>query len=63
MMATQRMTVNGRTMYRDNDNDRMRSSPDKPSNKKKGIDDKACWEGYRFAGTENGRDKCVKVKR
>ena len=62
-MATQRMTVNGRTMYRDNDNDRMRSSPDKPSNKKKGADNKVCWEGYRYGGTVNGKDVCVKVKR
>lgn len=30
-------------------------------NKKKGIDGKACWKGYRYAGTENGKDKCVKV--
>ena len=29
--------------------------------KKKGIDGKACWDGYRYAGTENGKDKCVKV--
>lgn len=31
--------------------------------KKKGVDGKACWKGYRFAGTENGKDKCVKVKK
>ena len=29
--------------------------------KKKGIDGKACWKGYRHAGTKNGKDKCVKV--
>ena len=29
--------------------------------KKKGIDGKACWDGYRYAGTEKGKDKCVKV--
>lgn len=29
--------------------------------KKKGIDGKACWDGYRYAGTENGKDKCVKI--
>ena len=29
--------------------------------KKKGIDGKACWDGYRYAGTEDGKDKCVKV--
>ena len=33
------------------------------SDKKKGIDGKACWKGYRYAGTENGKDKCVKVER
>ena len=31
--------------------------------KKKGVDGKACWKGYRYAGTEDGKDKCVKVKR
>ena len=29
--------------------------------KKKGIDGKACWKGYRYAGTEDGKDKCVKI--
>ena len=28
----------------------------------KGADGKACWKGYRYAGTEDGKDKCVKVK-
>jgi len=28
--------------------------------KKKGKDGKACWKGYRYAGSENGKDKCVK---
>lgn len=28
--------------------------------KEQGIDGKACWKGYRYAGTENGKDKCVK---
>ena len=32
------------------------------SMKKKGADGKACWEGYRYAGTKNGKDSCVKVK-
>src|SRR6056300_242210 len=31
------------------------------SGKKKGIDGKACWDGYRYAGTKDGKDKCVKV--
>ncbi len=29
--------------------------------KKKGADGKACWDGYRYGGTENGKDKCIKV--
>ena len=29
----------------------------------KGADGKACWDGYRYAGTEDGKDKCVKVKK
>ena len=29
--------------------------------KKKGADGKACWDGYRYDGTENDSDKCVKV--
>jgi len=28
----------------------------------KGKDGKGCWKGYRYAGTENGKDKCVPVK-
>ena len=40
----------------------------KKSQKKKGSDGKACWEGYRFEGTKTTKsgkkkDKCVKVKR
>lgn len=30
--------------------------------KKKGKDGKACWKGYRYNGTKNGKDSCVKVK-
>lgn len=29
----------------------------------KGADGKACWKGYRYAGTRNGKDKCVRVKK
>ena len=29
--------------------------------KEQGVDGKACWKGYRYAGTENGSDKCVKI--
>jgi hypothetical protein len=27
----------------------------------KGADGKACWDGYRYNGTENGKDKCVEI--
>lgn len=30
--------------------------------KKKGADGKACWKGYRFVKTVNGKDVCTKVK-
>ena len=29
--------------------------------KVKGADGKACWKGYRYAGTEDCKDKCVKI--
>jgi hypothetical protein len=28
----------------------------------KGGDGKGCWKGYRYAGTENGKDKCIRIK-
>ena len=28
----------------------------------KGKDGKACWKGYRYAGTKNNKDKCVPVE-
>jgi hypothetical protein len=31
------------------------------TDKIKGADGKACWDGYRYNGTENGSDKCVKI--
>jgi len=30
--------------------------------KEQGSDGKACWDGYRHAGTEDGEDKCVKME-
>lgn len=27
----------------------------------KGVDGKACWKGYRYAGTKNGKDICIKI--
>jgi len=29
--------------------------------KEQGVDGKACWKGYKYAGTESGKDKCVKI--
>ena len=60
-MATQRMTMNGKTMFRDGTNEKPMS--DKPSTKKKGADGKVCWDGYRYGGTVNGRDICTKIKK
>jgi lysozyme len=34
---------------------------EKVSEKIKGADGKACWKGYRYNGTENGKDKCVPI--
>ena len=31
--------------------------------KEQGSDGKACWKGYRYAGTEDGKDKCVPTGR
>lgn len=36
-------------------NDNLRPSTEK----KKGVDGKACWAGYRYAGTKKGKDVCV----
>jgi hypothetical protein len=27
----------------------------------KGADGKACWKGYKYAGTKNGKDRCVPI--
>jgi len=34
-------------------------SPEDLEEKIKGKDGKACWDGYRYAGTKNGKDVCV----
>lgn len=31
------------------------------SGKEQGADGKACWKGYKYAGTKNGKDECVKA--
>ena len=33
------------------------------SEKVKGVDGKACWKGYRYGGTKDGKDICIKVKK
>jgi hypothetical protein len=33
--------------------------PEDLEEKIKGADGKACWDGYRYAGTEDGKDVCV----
>ena len=41
-----------------------RTSKDEWGNLKekiKGADGKACWKGYKYAGTKNGKDKCVPI--
>lgn len=30
--------------------------------KEQGVDGKACWDGYKYAGTEDGKDKCVPME-
>ena len=39
-----------------------RAAEDVEEDKIKGADGKACWDGYRYNGTEDGQDSCVKVK-
>jgi len=48
-------------MYRQPGNPFLKYSPIAAKNaegKEQGSDGRACWRGYRFAGTENGKDKC-----
>jgi len=71
-MPIQAVMKNGTRYYRYNDDGKLYTTMSEAEKardnnsgykKKKGADDKACWEGYRFAGTENGKDKCVKIKK
>ena len=44
--------------------DDMENTPMKKKNaqgKEQGVDGRACWDGYKYAGTENGKDKCVPI--
>lgn len=62
-MPIQRITKGGQSFYRKGQDGKLyKTKEEAESGKKKGVDGKACWEGYRYAGTKNGKDKCVKVK-
>lgn len=63
-MLIQRITKGSESFYRRGNDGRLYKTKEEAENsgKKKGADGKACWEGYRYAGTKNGKDKCVKVK-
>lgn len=63
-MPVQRITKGNQTFYRKGNDGKLYKTMEEAESggKKKGADGKACWEGYRYAGTKNGKDKCVKVK-
>ena len=66
-MLIQRITKGSESFFRRGNDGKLYKSKEEaensaPSMKKKGADGKACWEGYRYAGTKDGKDKCVKVK-
>jgi hypothetical protein len=42
--------------------DASESVTEAKKDKIKGADGKACWDGYRYNGTTNGKDDCVKVE-
>ncbi len=63
-MLIQRITKGNQSFFRRGNDGKLYKTREEAesSGKKKGADGKACWEGYRYAGTKNGTDKCVKVK-
>lgn len=63
-MLIQRVTKGEQSFFRQGNDGKLYKTREEAesSGKKKGADGKACWEGYRYAGTKNGTDKCVKVK-
>ena len=63
-MLIQRITKGEQSFFRKGNDGKLYKTREEAesSGKKKGADGKACWEGYRYAGTKNGTDKCVKVK-
>jgi len=66
-MLIQRITKGSESFFRRGQDGKLYKTKEEAessgtSMKKKGADGKACWEGYRYAGTKGGKDKCVKVK-
>jgi hypothetical protein len=62
---------NGKNPWWDSDGDGKAYEPGQDVRKEevkieegkvKGVDGKACWKGYKYAGTENGKDKCVPME-
>lgn len=57
-------------LYRNRDDAEKQGRAIKASNsevndegKKVGNDGKACWDGYRYQKSTDGKDRCVKVNR
>lgn len=63
-MLIQRITKGNQSFFRKGNDGKLYKTREEAesSGKKKGADGKACWEGYRYAGTKGGKDRCVKVK-
>jgi hypothetical protein len=63
-MLIQRITKGNQSFFRQGQDGKLYKTREEAesSGKKKGADGKACWEGYRYAGTKDGKDRCVKVK-
>lgn len=63
-MLIQRITKGNQSFFRKGNDGKLYKTIEEAesSGKKKGADGKACWEGYRYAGTKDGKDRCVKVK-
>lgn len=66
-MLIQRVTKGDQSFFRRGNDGKLYKTKEEAESKStstkiKGADGKACWEGYRYAGTKNGTDSCVKVK-
>ena len=52
-------------MLDETDDDELKEELEEKKNKagkEQGADGKACWDGYKYAGTEGGKDKCVPME-